>query len=112
MVGTALDKPQVPSTARHALRMAAILVALPTFRQATADKNKCGVQTASFIRVTEILLLRRRAWGWRSLSDHHRLAGVVTLSMSIESTSTPSCLVAASHSSPAPGRRSTWWPAI
>ena len=27
-------------------------------------------------------------------------------------TSTPSCLVAASHSSPAPGRRSALWPAI
>jgi dihydrofolate reductase len=28
------------------------------------------------------------------------------------STSVPSCLVAASHSSPAPGRRSALWPAI
>jgi dihydrofolate reductase len=34
------------------------------------------------------------------------------LSMSIDSTSAPSCLVVARHSSPAPGRRSTWWPAI
>ena len=34
------------------------------------------------------------------------------LSMSIDATSGPSCLVVAGHSSPAPGRRSTWWPAI
>ena len=34
------------------------------------------------------------------------------LSTSIEFTSTPSCLVAASHSSLAPGRRSALWPAI
>jgi len=41
----------------------------------------------------------------RSLTD-------LALSMSINSTSTPSCWVAASHSSPAPGRRSVLWPAI
>ena len=33
------------------------------------------------------------------------------LSMSIGSTSAPSCLVVTRHSSPAPGPRSTWWPA-
>src|SRR5262245_33381642 len=32
--------------------------------------------------------------------------------MSIDCTSTPSCLVAASHSLPAPGRRSALWPTI
>ena len=34
------------------------------------------------------------------------------LSMSIDCTSAPSCLVVANHSSLAPARRSTWWPAI
>ena len=41
----------------------------------------------------------------RSLTD-------LGLSMSIGSTSIPSCSVAASRSSPAPGRRCAWWPAI
>jgi dihydrofolate reductase len=43
-----------------------------------------------------------------------RLVGEIAVSglMSIDSTSTPSCLVAASHSSPAPGRRSALLPAI
>ena len=36
----------------------------------------------------------------------------LALSMSIGSTSIPSCLAAASPSSPAPGRRSAFWPAI
>jgi dihydrofolate reductase len=36
----------------------------------------------------------------------------LVLLTSIESISAPSCLAAASHSSPAPGRRSASWPAI
>jgi len=36
----------------------------------------------------------------------------LVLSMSIDSISAPWCLAVASHSSPAPVRRSTWWPAI
>jgi len=43
------------------------------------------------------------------------LAGSLTnlgLSTSIESTCTPSCLGLAGHTSPGPGRRSAWWPAI
>ena len=44
--------------------------------------------------------------------DLARTWATLVLSMSIGSTSTPSCLVAASHSSPVPGRRSALWPAI
>ena len=53
---------------------------------------------------------RWRDSSWRT--SWHEASPTLVLLMSIDSTSAPSCSVAASHSSPAPGRRCALWPAI